>query len=69
MVQAKCDLVLSFGTGNVFIEERRRGDYHVRSLNHILSKIFAPIFERPFDSSNRSLISIKPNWSRKIIPN
>ena len=38
-------------------------------MNHRLSKIFAPIFERPFDSSNRSLISIKPSWSWKVIPN
>ena len=51
----KCDLVLSVGTRNVFIEERK-GDYDVRSLNHRLSKIFALIFERPFDSSNRSHI-------------
>ena len=47
---------------------KEKGDFDVRSLHHRPSKIFAPIFERPFDSSNRSLISIKPNWSRKVIP-
>ena len=66
-VQTKFDWCPAKAPG-ACLSRKEKGDFDVRSLNHTASKIFAPIFERPFDSSKRSPISIKPNRSRKVIP-
>ena len=50
-------------------EKAERGKFVFRRFNHINSNNLGPIFDRPFDSSNRSIRSIKPNWWRNLMPN
>ena len=68
-LQMKWELVYSLGTRCVFIEESKGGLWCTKFKPPRLLKIFAPIFERPIDSSNRLFLSVKSNWSMKVEPN